>query len=159
MSETRPGPRLEGPRGDASAGGPDAESKRTRAVARASMREGEKNSKIAPWAPSLPPARARARLALVTSARGPVLAIDYGSRRIGLAVSDAGGTFAFPAGHIDRRGGPDDLEAVRALVAERGVLEIVVGLPIHMDGREGPEARAARAFAAELGRATGLEVR
>jgi putative pre-16S rRNA nuclease len=88
-----------------------------------------------------------------------VLAIDYGSRRIGLAVSDAEGTFAFPAGFLERRGEPQDLAALRDLAAERGVVEIVVGLPIHLDGREGPEARAARAFAAALARATGLEVR
>jgi len=113
--------------------------------------------KITPWRPSLPDARARARLALV-SARGPVLAIDYGSKRIGLAVSDAGGSFAFPAGFLERRGEPQDLAALRELAVERGIVEIVVGLPIHMDGREGPEARTARAFAAALGRATGLEV-
>jgi putative holliday junction resolvase len=95
----------------------------------------------------------------VTSARGPVLAIDYGSRRIGLAVSDAEGTFAFPAGFLERRGEPQDLAALRELAVARGVVQIVVGLPIHMDGREGPEALAARAFAAALGRATGLEVR
>ena len=94
----------------------------------------------------------------MTSARGPVLAIDYGSRRIGLAVSDAEGAFAFPAGFLERRGEPQDLAALRELAAERGIVEIVVGLPIHLDGREGPEARAARAFAAALGRATGLEV-
>ena len=95
----------------------------------------------------------------MTSARGPVLAIDYGSRRIGLAVSDAGGSFAFPAGFLERRGEPHDLAALRELAVARGVVQIVVGLPIHMDGREGPEARAARAFAEALGRATGLEVR
>ena len=88
-----------------------------------------------------------------------MLAIDYGSRRIGLAVSDAEGSFAFPAGFLERRGEPQDLAALRELAVARGVVQIVVGLPIHMDGREGPEARAARAFAAALGRATGLEVR
>jgi putative Holliday junction resolvase len=88
-----------------------------------------------------------------------VLAIDYGSARIGLAVSDAGGIFAFPAGFLERRGEPQDLAALRELAAERGVVQIVVGLPIHLDGREGPETRSARAFGAALGRATGLEVR
>ena len=87
-----------------------------------------------------------------------MLGIDYGSRRIGLAVSDPDRVFAFPAGCLERRGGDKDLVALRELIETRGVVEIVVGLPIHMDGREGPEARAARAFAEALGRETDLRV-
>jgi putative Holliday junction resolvase len=89
---------------------------------------------------------------------GCVLGIDYGSRRIGLAISDPDGVFAFPAGWLERRGGGQDLAALREIVETRGVVQIVVGLPIHMDGREGPEARAARTFAASLGRETGRSV-
>jgi len=74
-----------------------------------------------------------------------VLAIDYGERRIGLAVSDETGAFAFPAGVLERRGVKRDLAALRALARKRGVASVVVGLPLHLDGREGPEARAARA--------------
>jgi putative Holliday junction resolvase len=87
-----------------------------------------------------------------------VLAIDYGERRLGLAVSDEEGSFAFPAGALERSGAKRDLAALRALVRERGVTSIVVGLPLHMDGREGPEAQAARAFARAVGEATGLPV-
>ena len=87
-----------------------------------------------------------------------VLAIDYGERRLGLAVSDEEGAFAFPAGALERRGLKRDLAALRALAEERGIASVVVGLPLHMDGREGPEARAARAFAAAVGEATGLPV-
>ena len=87
-----------------------------------------------------------------------VLAIDYGERRLGLAVSDEAGAFAFPAGALERRGLKRDLAALRALARERGVASVVVGLPLHLDGREGPEARAARAFAAAVGEATGLPV-
>jgi putative Holliday junction resolvase len=87
-----------------------------------------------------------------------VLAIDYGERRLGLALSDEAGEFAFPAGSLARRGGERDLAALRELAAERGVARVVVGLPLHMDGRAGPEARAAEAFAAAVGRATGLPV-
>jgi len=90
--------------------------------------------------------------------RGCVLGIDYGSRRIGLAVSDPDRVFAFPAGCLERRGGDKDLAALHELARARDVVEIVVGLPIHMDGREGPEARAARAFAEALGRETDLRV-
>lgn len=87
-----------------------------------------------------------------------VLAIDYGERRLGLAVSDEGGEFAFPAGRLERRGAARDLAALKQLAAERGVTRVVVGLPLHMDGRAGPEARAAEAFAAALAEATGLPV-
>jgi len=87
-----------------------------------------------------------------------VLAIDYGEKRLGLAMSDEAGAFAFPAGTLERRGLARDLDALRALVAERGVERIVVGLPLHLDGRIGPEARAAQAFAATVAEATGLGV-
>jgi putative Holliday junction resolvase len=87
-----------------------------------------------------------------------VLAIDYGARRLGLAVSDEAGAFAFPAGVLSRLGLARDLAALRELAQERGVERVVVGLPLRLDGRAGAEARAARAFAAALGRATGLPV-
>ncbi len=90
--------------------------------------------------------------------RGAVLGIDYGSRRIGLAVSDPARIFAFPAGFLARHGKERDLTALRELVEEREVVQIVVGLPIHMNGREGPEARAVRAFAEDLRRETGRSV-
>jgi len=87
-----------------------------------------------------------------------ILGLDIGSKRIGIAISDAEGSIAFPSGKIDRQGRKKDLEALRALVVERGVERVVVGLPKHLDGREGVEARAAREFAADLSRVTGLPV-
>ena len=92
------------------------------------------------------------------TARGAVLGIDYGSRRIGLAVSDPDRIFAFPAGFLERQGKERDLAALRRLAEEREVVQIVLGLPIHMNGREGPEARVARAFAEDLRRETGRSV-
>ncbi len=90
--------------------------------------------------------------------RGPVLALDYGEKRIGIAVSDPEGAFAFPAGVLERRGREKDLEALGELAQEKGVVAIVVGLPLHLAGRAGPAAGAARAFAAALEAATGLQV-
>ncbi len=87
-----------------------------------------------------------------------VLGIDFGTRRIGLAVSDPDGKLALPAGTLERRDVARDLEALRQVIEERGVERIVVGLPIHMDGRVGPEAQAARAFAETLGQEVGLPV-
>jgi putative Holliday junction resolvase len=90
--------------------------------------------------------------------RGPVLALDYGARRIGLAISDADGTFAFPAGTLASVGRSRDLEALQELVAERGVQRIVVGLPIHLSGRKGETAQAAEEFANAVANKTGLPV-
>jgi putative Holliday junction resolvase len=87
-----------------------------------------------------------------------VLALDLGRRRIGLAVSDPGGELALPAGTLVRRDPRHDLEALRRLIAARDIERIVVGLPLHMDGRAGPEARAAQRFAEGLARDTGLPV-
>ena len=87
-----------------------------------------------------------------------MLAIDYGERRLGLAVSDEAGEHAFPAGTLERRGSKRDLAALRELALERGIERVVVGLPLHLDGRAGKEAQAARAFAAAVSEATGLPV-
>jgi putative Holliday junction resolvase len=87
-----------------------------------------------------------------------VLGIDLGARRIGLAVSDPDDRIAFPAGHLESRGVARDVEALCALARERGVDRVVVGLPVHLDGREGPEAADARAFARRLAERSGLPV-
>jgi putative Holliday junction resolvase len=89
---------------------------------------------------------------------GPVLGLDLGARRIGMAISDPGTDIAFPAGHLLRKDLAKDLEALRALADERGISRIVVGLPLHMDGRRGKAAEAARAFAESLAKATDLPV-
>ena len=85
------------------------------------------------------------------------LALDYGRRRIGVAVSDPSGTLAQPLETIDARR-TDVLSRVGALVEKHGVTRIVVGLPMHMDGREGPEAEEARAFGASVEGKTGVPV-
>lgn len=96
---------------------------------------------------------------LVSAAmKGRVLGLDLGERRIGLAISDEEGRFAFPAGHHERAGLGKDLEVLRVLAAEQGVVRIVVGLPLLLSGREGQGAFAAREFAAALGAATALPV-
>lgn len=84
----------------------------------------------------------------------PVVGIDFGRKRIGLAITDGHG--AFPLGVMERRSLKYDLEMIRSRLAERAVSLIVVGLPLNMDGTEGPTARAARAFAEHVGSATGL---
>jgi putative Holliday junction resolvase len=71
-----------------------------------------------------------------------VLAVDHGEARAGCAVSDPTGTIATPLGVVE----PPDPRAVAAIAAERGAELVVVGLPVSLDGSEGDQARAARAF-------------
>ena len=87
-----------------------------------------------------------------------IAALDLGTKRIGLAVSDHGETSALPLGTIERRIVRWDLEQVAARLAGREVTRVVVGLPLNMDGSEGPAARQARAFAARLGTELGVAV-
>lgn len=87
-----------------------------------------------------------------------VLGLDLGRRRIGLAISQPAGGLALPLATLERRGREADLRALRQIVHERAVERIVVGLPIHLNGRVGPEAEEAQAFASLLAEATGLPV-
>ena len=80
-----------------------------------------------------------------------VVALDFGERRVGVAVSDSRGTMAVPHSTLVRTGDPvADRAAVAALVDELGAERVVVGLPLSMDGRRGRAARAAVAEAAAL---------
>lgn len=85
-----------------------------------------------------------------------VLGIDFGARRIGVAVSE--GAVALPVRTLERRGLAKDLEALASLARERQVECVVVGLPIHMSGRRGPEAEAAERFAEQVGERLALPV-
>jgi putative Holliday junction resolvase len=90
------------------------------------------------------------------------MALDYGERRIGVAVSDPTGTLAQPHETIDRgRSGAGlggALARIKSLASELGVERIVVGLPIRMSGRPGPEAEAARRFGERVRTETGVPV-
>lgn len=87
------------------------------------------------------------------------LGIDYGTRRIGLAVSDAGGVLASPLTTIDIRGSiADQACAVVAAAEPYDVGAFVIGLPVNMDDTEGPQARLTRTFGDEIMRASGLPV-
>ena len=89
--------------------------------------------------------------------RGRLLGIDYGERRIGLAISDPTGTIASPAGAILRRAGkrPPIAEIIRRAEAleARG---FVMGLPLDGNGEETPRCAEARVVGAELTKRTGL---
>ncbi len=86
------------------------------------------------------------------------LGLDMGSKRIGLAISDDQGKFAFPSGKLERVGRKRDLEALARLIIEREVGRVVIGIPLHMSGRPSKGAEAAKSFAQDLAAVTGLPV-
>lgn len=86
------------------------------------------------------------------------MGVDLGSRRIGLAISDPDAVFAFPLAAIASAGRARDVKTLTELIAHHEVGHVVVGLPLHMSGRPGVEAVAAKEFAGALARATGLPV-
>ena len=88
-----------------------------------------------------------------------IAALDLGARRIGIAVTDADGRAAHPLCTIERRSFGADLEAIRRALGSRQIDCLVVGLPVNMDGSEGPMARHTRNVAARLGEAFGIEVK
>jgi len=79
-----------------------------------------------------------------------VLGIDLGSRRIGIAVSDGLGLTAQPRATLPRHGGMRDMESIAKAAREAEADRIVVGLPLDPEGREGPAALRAQAFAEKL---------
>ncbi len=87
-----------------------------------------------------------------------ILGIDYGTRRVGAALSDPGRTMAFPAEVYVLRGPEHDARHYRELVREDDVERIVIGLPLHISGREGQLASLTRRFGDWLAGVTGLPV-
>jgi putative Holliday junction resolvase len=79
-----------------------------------------------------------------------VLALDFGDARCGAAISDPTGTLATPLEAIERPGTRRGIGRVVALVEEREVERVVVGLPLSLNGEEGPQARRTREWAERL---------
>lgn len=81
---------------------------------------------------------------------GPLLGLDIGDKTIGLAVSDGTRLIASPVDTIRRGKWPADLQSLADLIAERGVVGLVAGLPLNMDGSEGRRAQATRQIARNI---------
>ena len=83
-------------------------------------------------------------------AGAPIAGLDLGSKTIGVAVCDTSLMIASPLALIRRTKFTDDANLLFALMAKRGAAGIVIGLPVNMDGSEGPRGQSARAFARNL---------
>lgn len=91
-------------------------------------------------------------------APGRIAGIDFGTVRIGIAVTDPGRSIASPLETYIRRGPQADAERMKRLAAEEGISLFVVGLPVYLNGRESPKSREARQFGQWLAETTGVPV-
>lgn len=89
---------------------------------------------------------------------GRVLAVDAGTRRVGVALSDPSRVIAQPLTALPAEPLSTLPDRLAALAREHGAEELVIGLPRRLDGTQGPEARAARDLAARVRQASGLPV-
>ncbi|MFC1668008.1 Holliday junction resolvase RuvX [Chlamydiota bacterium] len=75
-----------------------------------------------------------------------VLGLDYGEKRIGVAISDENGSIAFPLLVLQRKNPEDDVRIIQELVQEKNIERIVVGMPINMNGTRGQKAHEVEIF-------------
>ena len=101
---------------------------------------------------------AAGRCTTVNRPPGRIAGIDYGTVRVGIAISDPAQSIASPYETYTRRGEPQDAARFRRLVEEEQVAKFVVGLPVHLDGRESGKSVEARRFGAWLAETTGVAV-
>jgi putative Holliday junction resolvase len=102
----------------------------------------------------LPLADAAARL----PPRGALIGLDLGTKTIGVAASDPDRKLATAVETVARKTFSVDAKRLLALAAERNAVGFVLGLPLNMDGSEGPRAQSTRAFARNLGKLTELPI-
>jgi putative Holliday junction resolvase len=91
-------------------------------------------------------------------ATGRLAGIDFGTVRIGVAITDAERRFASPLVNYTRRGEQTDADFFRRLAADEQIVGFVVGLPVHLDGRESQKSGEARRFGDWLAKTTGTNV-
>jgi putative Holliday junction resolvase len=99
-----------------------------------------------------------AQAATTLPERGALIGLDLGTKTIGVAVSDPDRRVAAPVETIARKQFKIDAERILKLAAERNAAGLVIGLPINMDGSEGPRAQSTRAFARNLAKFTELPI-
>ncbi len=94
----------------------------------------------------------------LTGGRGALLGLDVGKKTVGVAISDTSWMIATPLVLIKRRKLADDLASLVKLVADNKVVGLVIGMPLNMDGSEGPRAQSTRQFARNIEPAIDLPV-
>src|SRR5688572_26972374 len=99
-----------------------------------------------------------AEIAALLPPRGALIGLDLGSKTIGVAASDPDRRLAAGVETVARKTFTADAERLLVLAAERNAAGFVLGLPVNMDGSEGPRAQSARAFARNLSRLTELPI-
>jgi putative Holliday junction resolvase len=99
-----------------------------------------------------------AEIAPRLAARGSLIGLDLGSKTIGVATSDPDRRLATAVETVARTTFTRDATRLLALAAERNAIAFVLGLPLNMDGSEGPRAQSTRAFARNLSRLTELPI-
>ena len=90
--------------------------------------------------------------------RGALIGLDLGSKTIGVATSDPDRRIATAVETVSRKKFAADAARLRAVASERNAAGFVLGLPVNMDGSEGPRAQSTRAFARNLARLTDLPI-
>ncbi len=88
-----------------------------------------------------------------------IAGLDVGKNRIGIAIADTITAFARPLSVIERRSTASDIESLVRILATNGVDRAIFGLPLNMDGSEGPMARHVRNFAARFAQRSGIAVK
>ena len=89
-------------------------------------------------------------LAAATPKGGAIAGLDLGARTIGVAVSDTSLMIASPLALIRRTKFTEDVDVLFSVMAKRGAAALVIGLPVNMDGSEGPKCQSVRAFGRHL---------
>jgi putative Holliday junction resolvase len=125
----------------------------------------------APWSSGFAGTKARVRpspmpaaivpladVAALLPPRGGLIGLDLGTKTIGVAASDPDRRLATAVETVARKAFTADAQRLLALAAERKAVGFVLGLPINMDGSEGPRAQSTRAFARNLARLTELPI-
>lgn len=90
--------------------------------------------------------------------RATILALDYGRARIGVAIADAETRMAKPLSTMERINRNEDMRRLRELAREQGATQIIVGLPLRLDGSHGEMAEEASRFAERVRKQIGLPV-
>jgi putative Holliday junction resolvase len=99
-----------------------------------------------------------AEIAPLLPARGALIGLDLGTKTIGVAASDPGRKLATGVETVRRKNFAADAARLIALAEERKAVAIVLGLPVNMNGSEGPRAQSTRAFARNFAARSGLPV-